>query len=89
MNKKHFFSFIIKNISCVQFSSYHTSDEIFSVEFFPNYGTYQQNMIKILFCPCAGMVWSLYHVHKVTGSNVYGGLYARSRRPASIQPDVG
>ena len=29
MNKKHYFLFIVKNISCVQFSSYHTSDENF------------------------------------------------------------
>ena len=29
MNKKHYFLFIVKNISCVQFSSCHTSNEIF------------------------------------------------------------
>ena len=27
MNKKHYFLFIVKNISCVQFLSCHTSDE--------------------------------------------------------------
>ena len=39
MNKKHHFLFIVKNISFIQFSSCHTSNEIFRVEFFPNYGT--------------------------------------------------
>ena len=29
MNNKHYFLFIVKNISCVQFSSCHTSDENF------------------------------------------------------------
>ena len=36
MNKNVTFLFIVKNISCGQFSSCHTSDENF--EFFPNYG---------------------------------------------------
>ena len=29
MNNKHYFLFIVKNISCVQFLSCHTSDENF------------------------------------------------------------
>ena len=43
MNKKHYFLFIVKNISCVQFSSCHSSDENFlALNFFPNYGIHDQ-----------------------------------------------
>ena len=51
MNKKHYVLFIVKNISCVQFSSCHTSDKkIFSIEFFPNYGR-SQHVYKSVWTP--------------------------------------
>ena len=64
MNKRHYFLFIVKNISCIQFSSCHTIDE----NFFPNYGiafghlgdtyiySYQVN-------PCAYVILIFYHVY--------------------------
>ena len=38
MNNKHYFLFIVKNISCVQFVVSHQRRKIFNAEFFPNYG---------------------------------------------------
>ena len=50
MNNKHYFLFIVKNISCVQFSSCHTSDENFLTPNFPNYdGITQQADISTNF----------------------------------------
>ena len=47
-NKKHYFLFIVKNISCVQFSTCHTSNENFLLSNFSQ-TTVHIYIIKILF----------------------------------------
>ena len=46
MNKKHYFLFIVKNISCIQFSLCHTSDEKFLT---PNFSQTTVSMVVMVF----------------------------------------
>ena len=57
MNKNITFLFIVKNILFIQFLSCHTSEKIFSIKFFPNYGmkcdvmlSHSANTLFHLFC---------------------------------------
>ena len=51
MNNKHYFLFIVKNISCVQFSLCHTSDENFLMSNFSQTTVYTYVCINIVIIP--------------------------------------